>query len=208
MPFVRKPPAAAAAPEPGAAEVLRALCSANPAERWTAARAAAAVVGGAAALAAALRAETESHVRAALFTSLARIGTPESTAELLSLLRSDQSDLRTGALDALRTAGAKSREFLPPLLQDPDPDVRTLSCELARALPAEEASPMLCALLTDEQDENVCAAAIDVLAEVGSPAACAVLARCAARFPHSPFLGFAVKIATDRITSASERPRD
>ena len=207
MPLVRKPTGTAVAAEPDAADVLRALGSANPDERWAAARAAAGVAGGAAALSAALRTETDPRVREALFTSLVHIGGPQGTGELVGFLRSDQSTMRSGALDALRTLGGQLRGILPQLLSDSDADVRILSCELARVLPAEEASSLLCALLAHEPDVNVCAAAIDVLAEVGSPAARPILARCAARFPHSAFLGFAVQIAMDRITSESVRPR-
>jgi HEAT repeat protein len=212
MPFVRKPTTPAAPPasssEDDGASVLARLRSADPDERWSAARSAATVTGGAAALATALRVETDPHIRAALFTGLARVGTAQGSTELLNLLRSDQSSLRTGALDALRTLGAGLHELLPQLLSDADADIRILSCELARALPAEEASTLLCNLLAGEQDVNVCAAAVDVLAEVGTPDACPVLARCAARFARSPFLGFAVKTATDRINSASAPARD
>ncbi len=208
MPLVRKPTAPAASADPDAADVLQALSSADPDVRWAAARAAAAVAGGSQALAAALRTETEPQVREALFTSLARIGSTHSTGEMIGFLRSDESVLRAGALDALRTLGVEVREILPQLLMDSDADIRILSCELARGLPTDEASAALCALLAQEPDVNVCAAAIDVLAEVGGSGAGAALAQCAARFPHSAFLAFAVKTASNRIHSASAPPRD
>ena len=90
-------------------------------------------------------------------------------------------------------------ELLPQLLKDADPDVRVLSCELARSLPSEEATRHLCAMLTDEQEINVCGAAIEVLAEVGNQDALAALAACARKFPGASFLVFAIKVATDRI---------
>ena len=48
---------------------------------------------------------------------------------------------------------------------------------------------------------NVCAAAVDVLAEIGAPDTLPSLVRCAARFADRPFLGFAVKVASERIGS-------
>ena len=78
------------------------LGCANAEERWTAARAAAELPDSAAALAAALPQETDSRVREAIFTSLSRIGTRDSVAAMLPMLRSDDAALRTGALDALR----------------------------------------------------------------------------------------------------------
>lgn len=205
MPLVRKPTRASEHSQPGSAEVLAGLGSTSAEERWAAARAAAALPDSAPALAAALPRETDSRVREAMFTSLARIGTREGIAQLLPLLRSDDSALRAGALDALRSSPVAAHEFLPQLLRDPDADVRLLSCELARKLPGEEASRSLCALLAHEPEVNVCAAAIEVLAEVGDQAALPALAHCAQRFPQVPFLGFAIKLATDRIRAAGDR---
>lgn len=205
MPLVRKPTQPPGHSQPGSAEVLAGLGSVSAEERWAAARAAGALPDSAAALAAALPRETDSRVREAMFTGLVRIGTRDSIAQLLPMLRSDDSALRGGALDALRSSPVAAHEFLPQLLRDPDADVRILSCELARNLPGEEASRALCALLAHEHEVNVCAAAIEVLAEVGDQAALPALAHCAQRFSQVPYLGFAIKLATDRITAAGNR---
>lgn len=205
MPLVRKPTRPAGHLKTGAAEVLTGLGSANPEERWAAARTAAGIPESSAALAAALVRETDQRVREAMFTSLARIGTRDSVAGLLSMLRSDDAALRAGALDVLRSSVIATHELLPQLLSDSDADVRILSCELARSLTSEEASRSLCALLARETEINVCAAAIEVLAEVGNDTALPILAQCAQRFPQVPFLTFAIKLATDRITAAGTR---
>jgi HEAT repeat protein len=205
VPLVRKPTQAAGHAKSNAAEVLVGLGSANPEARWTAVRAAAELPDLAAALAAALPQEPDSRVREAMFTSLARIGTRDSIVGMLPMLRSNDAALRTGALDALRSSVIATHELLPQLLNDPDVDVRILSCELVRGLPSEEANSTLCELLARETEINVCAAAIEVLAEVGNPAALATLAQCAQRFAHVPFLVFAIKLATDGITVAGSR---
>lgn len=207
MPLVRKPKDSASTSKPKVLGASTAFASANADERWAAARAAADVPGAADVLAGALRTESDPRVREAMFTSLARIGTPESANQLLPLLRCDDAQLRTGALDALRMMTAAVREMLPTLLKDHDADVRILSCELARALPGDEATTLLCALLAGEQQINVCAAAIEVLAEVGSPAALATLAECGQRFRDAPFLGFAIRVAKDRINAQSASTR-
>jgi HEAT repeat protein len=203
MPLVRKPLPSATASEPDADAALKGLESNNPDERWAAARAATDSPGTGPVLATALRREDDPRVREALFTALARIGTQESVGELVSLLRSDDASLRTGALDALRILTRATSEVLPGLLGDPDPDVRILSCELARGLSAQEATALLCDLLLTERENNVCAAAIEVLAEVGNPQALPTLAQCTRRFADIPFLVFAIKIATDRINAQS-----
>jgi len=62
-------------------------------------------------------------------------------------------------------------------------------------------------LLAAEQEINVCAAAVDVLAEVGSSDALATLNECARRFGESPFIAFAIEIVIHRITSQSTPAR-
>jgi hypothetical protein len=62
------------------------------------------------------------------------------------------------------------------------------------------ATRLLCRLLEHEQHPNVCAAAIDVLAEVGTRDAVPALQACAERFAGTPFLPFAVSIAIARIS--------
>ncbi|MGB6487525.1 MAG: HEAT repeat domain-containing protein, partial [Steroidobacteraceae bacterium] len=146
--------------------------------------------------------ESDGRVREAMFTSLVRIGTRDSIAGMVPMLRSDDAALRTGALDALRSSVIARHELLPQLLKESDVDVRILSCELARGLPSEEASRSLCALLVREAEINVCAAAVEVLAEVGNDTALPALTQCAQRFSQVPFLVFAIKLATDRIRAA------
>ena len=206
MPLIRKPGDTPAPATPDARHVLQALTSPASEDRWTAARAAADLEGADVALSRALQAETDPRVREAMLTGLARIGTPVAVESLLSMLRSDSAALRTGALDALQmlpALGAVTAQFL----RDPDPDVRILSCELARALPAAEASGLLCAMLAEEQSANVCASAIDVLAEVAGPEALGALADCARRFRDTPFLLFAIRAVSDRINVKSASTR-
>ncbi|HEY2780269.1 MAG TPA: HEAT repeat domain-containing protein [Steroidobacteraceae bacterium] len=200
MPLIRKP-TARPAPEVTEAEILKALADPDPDRRWAAARDAAAVVGGGAALAAALPIENDARVREAIFTGLARIGTAETAAAAISLLRSDDANLRTGALDTLRLMVSRMHELLPRLLKDKDVDVRILSCELARSLPSPEATNLMCGVLDNESDANVCAAAVDVLAEVGGAEALPSLRACELKFRDTPFLAFAIKAVVDRLSA-------
>ena len=78
---------------------------------------------------------------------------------------------------------------------------------LVRNMPGETVLPLLCDLLDSEPEPNVCAAAVDALAEIGGAEALPVLARCKERFAATPFLEFAIKIAMDRIRSQATGPR-
>jgi HEAT repeat protein len=202
MPLIRKDTGqtpTAPVPQSPATDLLT---SGTDDERWAAARALADDPGGVAALAAALPQEPEARVREAILTGLIRHGSDAGVRAVVPQIRSDDAELRTEALDALRAMPGVLEPYLRQLLADPDPDVRLLTCDLARVLPDADASRMLCELLDRETQANVCGAAIDALAEVGGPDTLPALARCAARFPHEPFLGFAIRAASQAIGAA------
>jgi HEAT repeat protein len=208
MPLIRKGPTDASARGPDGRDVFVLLIDGTEDERWTAARSVVALPGGIEALADALAIETSQRVRTAMFTSLARAASPASVAAVIPCLRSDDANVRTGALDALRAMPEAVLPRLPDLLRDADADVRLLSCELARNLASSEAATLLCDLLERDSSANVCAAAVEVLAEIGDPRVVPVLRRCADRFPNESFLGFAIKMAIQGVGGQAHSARD
>jgi HEAT repeat protein len=199
MPLIRSDPKKKAdKTEPSGA--LDGLTSPLADLRFAAARAAADEPASLPMLVQALGREGDARVREAIFTALTRIRTPESVRAVLPYLRSDTASLRTAALDALRAMPELAQSHLEELLCDPDSDVRLLACDLARTMTGAEAPRALCALIERDPEVNVCAAAVDVLSEIGDGAAIAPLARCAARFPKEAFLLFAIKVASERLS--------
>jgi HEAT repeat protein len=154
------------------------------------------------ALAAALGREQVPRVREAIMTALMRTGDLASVEAILPYLRSQDAALRAGAIEALQALPSAIGPFMDTLFGDPDSDVRLLATELARNMAASEATKVLCQLIENEQHPNVCAAAVDVLTEVGTPEALPVLQKCAVRFAATPFLPFAISIAIARISGA------
>jgi hypothetical protein len=201
MPLIRKPLGRPAEVSRESGETLAALSDPDSDRRWRAARDAANVDAADAALAAALLNEKNPRVREALFTSLARLCTATAVEAVISALRSDDANLRSGALDALRIMIPRVHELLPRLLSDQDTDIRILSCELARSMEGAEATLLLCRVLDDDPEANVCAAAVEVLAEVAGPEALDSLHNCRFRFAGSPFLSFAIQVVVDRLAS-------
>jgi HEAT repeat protein len=155
----------------------------------------------------ALAHETSPRVREAIFTALARIATPQSVEAVLPFLRSDDAQTRTGACDTLTAMREAAWPQVAALLRDDNPHVRILACDLVRNQPTERAVPLYCALLDAETEPNVCAAAVDALAELGGSAALPALERCAERFRGTPFLVFSIGIAVERIRSQGIEPR-
>ncbi len=204
MPLIRKDPAGPAKPE-AENDQRAALMKGNPDERWAAARALSRAPDAAGVLGQALARESDPRVREAIFTALAAQKSAEAVEAILPHLRSDDAAIRTGTLDALSAIPEMSAAYLPALFSDADSDIRLLSCELARRLPAAQATRLLCDMLEREEAANVCAAAVEVLSEVGEPEAKATLDRCAVRFADNGFLVFAIGVALKRLGEGRAR---
>jgi HEAT repeat protein len=206
MPFVkREGPALAATAhsvEDSVASHIAALDRPDPDVRWRAARALGGHAHAVPALASALSAEQVPRVREAIVTALVRIGDQASVKALLPSLRSQNADQRAVAVEALQSLPDAILPFMPSLLADTDADVRILATELARNMSPADANRVLCDLLWHERHPNVCAAAIEVLAEVGIRDAVPALEACARRFADTPFLLFAASTAIARISDA------
>jgi HEAT repeat protein len=204
MPLVRNHsarPASGGGTDPSAS-----LTSASSDERWAAARATESPES-VPSLAQALVREKDARVREAIFTALARISTRESALATLPYLRADEAGIRAGALDALRAMPKATQSHMAELLADKDPDVRLLACDLVRDMGDADGARLLCELLETDPEANVCAAAVEVVAEIADGNALPSLSRCASRFPNDPFLTFAIKVASDRLRSGSAKPR-
>jgi len=204
MPLVKRDaPAKADAAQRDLGAEIKSLQSEDFDTRWSAARAMGGRADAVPALAAALAVEQEPKVREALATALLRVGNDASVAALLPHLRSPDAGMRAVALEALQALPEATLPFMQALLADADSDVRILALELLRAMPAADATRLACELLEREQHPNVSAAAIDVLAEIGTAEALPVLRACAERFSGTPFLPFAVAAAIARISTDS-----
>jgi HEAT repeat protein len=205
MPFIKRQPSAEHG-DPRSdnriAERLSELSNPDAEVRWNAARALGSVAAAVPQLAAALDAEKAPRVREAMMTALMRVGDELSVRALLPYLRSQDAHQRGAAIEALQALPEAIAPFMAALLQDTDTDVRILATELARNMPAKEATRVLCSLLANELHPNVCAAAIEVLAEVGTRDAVPTLEACAQRFSSTPFLPFAVSTTIARISTA------
>jgi HEAT repeat protein len=158
--------------------------------------------GGPEALTAALQSAASPAERARLLSVLIQAGDP---APLARLLRAEDAAVRAGALGALRIIAPAALPLLPALLTDADPDVRMLATEIALGLPGETATGVLIPVLLNDPHQNVCAAAVEVVAEAGTAAAVPALHALAARFPGNDFLAFAAAEAAGRL-SAGQTP--
>ncbi|AWB08709.1 armadillo helical protein (plasmid) [Azospirillum humicireducens] len=205
MGLVRKKSAAApsgpAVPDAQAAppvDPLAALEEADPSVRRDAAHGLghAAPPGAVAALVRRLETEGDAGVREAILTALARIATDEAAAALLPFLDREDAALRNAALESLQQmpAGVAAPALLP-LLRHADPDLRIFAVQGLGGLAHPGRADWLAAVLERDADVNVGLAAVEALAEAGSPEALSSLETLARRFPDDAFVAFAVDAA-------------
>jgi HEAT repeat protein len=150
----------------------------------------------------ALAIESDERVREALFTALIRIGSPAAADELVPLLNGEDVSLRNGAIEALKTMPDVVLARIEELLAGPV-DVRIFGVEILGALAHLESPARLTRVLEVEVELNVCAAAVDALAECGDVSSTAALERLLVRFPDEPYLEFSVRTALARLAAAS-----
>ncbi len=175
------------------------LYAAAPSQRRQAARSLAAHPQAAADLCARLGAEPAASVRSVILTSLIAMPSDTVVRFLLPYLRSEDAALRNAVIETLQRMPEMLGPHIRSLLEDNDSDVRIFAVNVLAALAHAQAPRWLEVVLRCDPHVNVCAAAVDGLAEMGDRASRPALAALPARFPDEPFIAFAVQAALARI---------
>ncbi len=149
-----------------------------------------------------LEIEADHSVREVIFTTLNRIGGVAAVDGVLPLLRSEDANLRNGAIEVLSALPQAVGPRIEALLHDVDVDVRIFTVNLLCDLKHPDVPQWLQQVLQSEAHVNVVAAAIEVLAEVGNAKVLPALHAVRKRFPDDPFIGFAADMAQQRIEAA------
>ncbi|MFV8833641.1 HEAT repeat domain-containing protein [Aquisalimonas sp.] len=206
MPLIRRDDAA---PAPGQERreiprdregLIAQLDDKRPVARRRASRELAGDAGAVDALCDALEREQDEGCRHAMLTALLVTGGQRVQERLLPLLRSEDAALRNGAIEVLQGMPKLAAGYMDELLADPDSDVRIFAVNILESLRHERVPDWLRGVLERDDHVNVCAAAVDVLTEVGDDHCLDALRQLPARFPGEPFIAFAVRTAERRIT--------
>ncbi len=168
------------------------------ARRW-AARDLAAHAQAAPQLLARLRLEQDPSVRQTLLTSLAQIATEEAARGLIDFLRSDDAALRNEVVEAMKNMPEAVAALMPALLADPDADVRIFAINVLESLRHPQVESWLIEVIGRDPSINVCATALDLLGEVGTPGVEPALEALRRRFPDEPYIAFATDVALKRV---------
>ena len=145
--------------------------------------------------------ETDPFVRETALTYLARLDGAFPGEALIRLMREGDTALRNGAIETLGSLGERAVDALAPLILDAgaDTDARIYALTALALVASSRAAKLALDVALTDADVNICAAAVDVVAQSGVRAMAAALDRVAARFPERPFLAFAAGAAQHRL---------
>ena len=201
-----RPASAQAASEqlsrPSLADLAVQLRSDEPALRRQAARDLALTTEGIPILCEHLEHEPAVSVRSVIMTSLIQSRSRAVVEGLARYLRSENTALRNEAIEALQDMPEEIAPYMERLLSDPESDVRIFAVNILSVLPDARAPEWLRNVILEDPHVNVCAAAVDCLAEVGTPDSIAALKQLRLRFGDHPFMIFAIDAAIRRIGGA------
>ena len=156
-------------------------------------------LGEAEVLARHLEDESDTGLREAILTSLVRIGGVKAARPLIQMLSTEDALLRNALIETLQSMGEVVVSEIETLLDDENPDLRIYAMNIIQLLRSQRVPDIALRVIASDPHVNVCAAAVDVLAEVGTPEMADELRAVASRFPDQPFFAFAVRAAIKRI---------
>ncbi len=146
-----------------------------------------------------LAVEQDLAVCEAILESARRIGGKPVIQNLIPFLRSENAALRNGVVEVLQKMPEDLDPYMETLLTDPDSDVRILAVGILLDLAHPKTPEWLLRVAQHDEHVNVVGAAIDHLAEVGTPDFVPALVEIKERFAGESYLCFAVDAAIRRI---------
>ena len=203
MAFIKKPPVVipgAAQPSRSERELLTALNDSDAQIRKIAAHELALFANAAQALSERLGHEGNMAVRVGIVTALIKINTADAARGLIPYLRSEDVALRNDVIVALQQMPDRVMPYMAQLLCDDDHDVRIFAINILAAMHHIQAPSLLLRVIESDPHLNVCATALDTLAEIGTPDMIPAIQAVARRFDND-YLRFAADVAIHRITA-------
>lgn len=175
------------------------LSSSNPTERRWASRDLAEYKEASTYLVEQLMKEKDISVREVIISSLVAIGDEIAVEGLINCLKSEDAHLRNSAIEALKHMPEQVSAYIEKLLKDKDPDIRIFAINILESLRHPDVVKWLIEVIDKDENVNVCATALDLLAEIGTEEALPAIKKLKERFKDEPYIQFAADLALRRI---------
>ncbi len=146
--------------------------------------------------------ESEVSVRGSIFTALLKLKDEAAIRELIELLHSDSAALRNEVIEILQQLPDEVSTHIQALLYHQNSDIRIFALNILQTLCHPDTPKWLVNVIDHESHVNVCATALDVIAEVSSVEILPALEKLKTRFTD-PYIRFAVEATIKRIQQSS-----
>lgn len=149
-----------------------------------------------------LPAENDPAVIEALFSALEHNMTDADASQLIGMLKSEQVQLRNGAIELMQQNPDLFAHNVHKLMQDDDPDTRIFCVDIIGAVAHPDALNWLHHFALNDDNENVVGTALDKLAEVSDSSTYDILQTVESRFPNHAYISFVISLIRNQLGSA------
>ncbi|MBT80714.1 MAG: PBS lyase [Alteromonadaceae bacterium] len=143
--------------------------------------------------------EHEPTVLEALFSAVEGMCDEEMAGALLEKLKSEDAQVRNGAIELLQSQPVLFAAHVNELLCDEDSDVRIFAVDVIGAIRHPDAATWLHNVVLNDNNINVVGTAVDKLSEIGDSGTLEVLEKVSARFPGEAYIQFAIQCVRDSV---------
>ncbi len=148
--------------------------------------------------------EDDPTVIEALFSALEQDMSGRHASQVLSLLKSENVQLRNGAIELMQQNPDVFAANVTLLMQDKDPDTRIFCVDIIGAVAHIEAVNWLHQFALNDDNENVVGTALDKLAEIADVTTLDILQTVESRFPSHSYIQFVISLIRSQVRGADE----
>lgn len=148
--------------------------------------------------------EDDPTVIEALFSALEQDMSGRYASQVLSLLKSENVQLRNGAIELMQQNPDVFAANVTLLMQDKDPDTRIFCVDIIGAVAHIEAVNWLHQFALNDDNENVVGTALDKLAEIADVSTLDILQTVESRFPRHSYIQFVISLIRSQVRGADE----
>ncbi len=152
-----------------------------------------------------LQIEQDLSVREHILLSLITIGSDEAIKGMIDCLKSGDTILKNQAIYTLKRMTDILSPYIEGLVKSSDPDNRIFAIDILRDIMHPNTVKWLVRVIENDDNVNVCATALDLLALVGDEASLPAIENVKLRFKDKPYIQFMANLASKTILTKTSK---